>query len=164
MDTTETVEPAGIFHGQIYSSKQFGDHILPLDQKIMSVSKFDFLHNSFEAYTPQNFKVILPPIRFLEKLPSKHNLNETKPLTKPRINPKQNGQVLQMLNTDHLAVGESVIEFGTCNERLLDHAKVSGVQFSARKNPMGLGFGYGEGRCFCVERLVRRCKVMYISE
>lgn len=37
-----------------------------------------------------------------------------------------------MLNTDHLAVGESVIEFGTCNERLLDHAKVPGVTFSAR--------------------------------
>ena len=29
-----------------------------------------------------------------------------------------------MLNTDHLAVGESVIVFGTCNERLLEHAKV----------------------------------------
>jgi len=35
----------------------------------------------------------------------------------------ERGEVLRMLNTDHLAVGESVIEFGTCNERLLDHAK-----------------------------------------
>lgn len=42
MDTTEPVEPAGISMGKP-TPKQFGDHILPSDQKIMSVSKFDFL-------------------------------------------------------------------------------------------------------------------------
>lgn len=69
-----------------------------------------------------------------------------------------------MLNTDHLAVGESVIEFGTCNERLLDHAKVPGVTFSAR-SIQGVWDMDMEGALFlCVcERLVRRCKVMYIK-
>ena len=33
-------------------------------------------------------------------------------------------EVLQMLSTDHLAVGESVVEIVNCNERLLEHAKV----------------------------------------
>lgn len=70
----------------------------------------------------------------------------------------KHGQVLRMLNTDHLAVGESVIEFGTCNERLLDHAKVPG-QIFGQINPRGC-FGYGRGVVLC-ERLVRRCKVIY---
>eukprot|EP00435_Cladocopium_sp_Y103_P035426 s3103_g9.t1 len=35
----------------------------------------------------------------------------------------ERGEVLQMLSTDHLAVGESVIEIVSCNERLLEHAK-----------------------------------------
>lgn len=36
-------------------------------------------------------------------------------------------QVLQMLSTNHLAVGQSVIEIMTCNERLLEHAKAYGA-------------------------------------
>jgi len=37
----------------------------------------------------------------------------------------ERGEVLQMLSTDHLAVGESVIEIVSCNERLLEHAKAA---------------------------------------
>ena len=35
----------------------------------------------------------------------------------------ERGEVLQMLSTDHLAVGDSVVEIVGCNERLLEHAK-----------------------------------------
>ena len=69
-----------------------------------------------------------------------------------------------MLNTDHLAVGESVIEFGTCNERLLDHAKVPGVTFSAR-SIQGVWDMDMEGALFfvCVRGWWGDVKFMYIK-
>ena len=48
----------------------------------------------------------------------------------------ERGEVLQMLSTDHLAVGESVIEIVSCNERLLEHAKAREAQLN-------------QARCFC---------------
>ena len=46
----------------------------------------------------------------------------------------ERGEVLQMLSTDHLAVGDSVVEIVGCNERLLEHAK------AGRELSRGMGF------------------------